>query len=265
MNEVDSSRTDPPSVLTVERGMRVLRAFRSDRAPLSNVDLVRRTGLPKATVSRLTSTLLHLGYLRHVPGSREFELTAGPLSVGHAFLAASDMLKSAEPFMQSLADRLGVSVALAIGDGLDMLYIGYRASRRVSTLRLDVGSVLPMGTTSIGHAYLYAQPAPEQRRLIASLKRQAGDRGAALESGIQQSFTGLQQTGTCGVLGGFQHNAYGVALPVFIGRDRIVMGLSCGKAEVQPNLAVEHRRIAPVLKEAAMRFEELLAGFEGPP
>lgn len=252
------------AVLTVERGLQVLRAFKSDGAPVGNSELVRRTGLSKATVSRLTSTLLQLGYVRHVPGSREFQLAAGPLGVGHAFLSGSELLHTAQPPMQSLADRLGVSVALGVGDGLDMLYVAYRASHRVATLRLGVGSVLPMGTTSIGHAYLWALPQAEQKRLIKALRREAGPRAAAIEAAIRQSFAELERTGTCGVLGGFQRGAYGVSVPVFVGRQRVVMGLSCGKADVQPNLAAERKRIMPVLKEAAVRFEELLAGFDEP-
>jgi hypothetical protein len=46
---------------------------------------------------------------------------------------------------------------------------------------------------------------------------------------------------------------------------RVPMGLSCGKADVQPDLAAERKRIAPVLKEAAVRFEALLANFDGQP
>ena len=52
-------------------GLRPLRAFRCDRASLGNAELVRRTGLPKATVSRLTTTLLQVGFLRHVAGGSE--------------------------------------------------------------------------------------------------------------------------------------------------------------------------------------------------
>lgn len=259
------SQAHASTVLTVQRGMQVLRAFRSDRAPLGNSELVRRTGLPKATVSRLTSTLLQLGYLRHAPGRREFELAAPPLGIGHAFISTSELLNAAQPSMQALADRLGVSVALAIGDGLDMLYVAYRASHRVATLRLGVGSVLPMGTTSIGHAYLWGLPLGEQRRLIAELKHGAGPRAAAVASGIRDSFAELDRNGTCGVLGGFQRDAYGVALPLFVGRDRVVMSLSCGKADVQPDLAAERKRIAPALKQAALHLEELLADFEGQP
>jgi DNA-binding IclR family transcriptional regulator len=122
-----------------------------------------------------------------------------------------------------------------------------------------------MGTTSIGHAYLWAQPVAEQRRRVADLKRNAGPRSAALERSIRDSFAELESTGVCGVLGGFQRDAYGVALPVFVGRERVVMGLSCGKADVQPDLAAERKRIAPILREAAVQFEELLSGFDGQP
>jgi hypothetical protein len=52
---------------------------------------------------------------------------------------------------------------------------------------------------------------------------------------------------------------------VHVGRERVPMGLSCGKADVQPDLAAERKRIAPVLKEAAVRFEALLANFDGQP
>lgn len=265
MSARDALPTAGSMVLTVERGMQVLRAFRSSRAPLSNAELARRTGMSKAAVSRLTSTLMQLGYIRNVPGRREFELAAGPLGVGHAFLSSSELLLAANPFLQELADRLGVSVALAIGNGNDMLYIAYCASHKVATLRLGTGSVLPMGTTSIGHAYLWALSAAEQKRMIAALQRSGGSNATDMVTGIRESFAELERGGVCGVLGGYQRDAYGVALPVRIGRKGIVMGLSCGKADLQPDLAAERKRIAPALKDAAAGLEALLADFDGEP
>ncbi|CUB01575.1 IclR family transcriptional regulator [Comamonas thiooxydans] len=248
--------------MTVERGLEVLRAFRSNRTPLTNAELVRRTGLPKATVSRLTSTLLQVGFLRLVPGKREFELSAGALGIGHAYLSSNDLLQAAQPLMQELADRLDVSVALGIRDGLDLLYVGYRVSRKVATLRLGVGSVLPMQTTSIGRAYLWGLPPEERRPLVEEYLRRAGAQANALEQSLNTSFNELEAHGTCAVLGGFQRNTYGVAMPVWLGRERTLMGLSCGKADVKLNLQSERERIAPALKETAARLEALLRDFE---
>ncbi|RZL87688.1 MAG: IclR family transcriptional regulator [Variovorax sp.] len=243
--------------------MQVLRAFRCERAPVTNAELVRRTGLSKATVSRLTSTLMQLGFVRHVAGGRAFELAAGALGIGHTYLATNELIKRANPFLQELADRLNVSVALAVGEGRDILYIGYRVGQRVATLRLGVGSVLPIGTTAIGRAYIWAMPAAEQKRLIADLKRVAGPQASLTERGIKESFAELEQTGTCAVLGGYQRNAYGVALPVRLGRKRILMSLSCGKVVVREDLRAEKNRIDPVLKTAAVEFEQLLVDFDG--
>jgi len=257
--------TGSAALLTVSRGMQVLRSFRSARAPMSNSDLVRVTGLSKATVSRLTSTMLQLGFLQHVRGGRNFELAAGPLGIGHAFVAGSELLQAAGPSMQDLADRLGVAVALAIADGLDMIYVAYRASDKVATLRLGVGSVLPMGTTSIGHAYLWAQPEVQRANLISQLRRAAGERERSMLHGIKESFSEMERSGVCKVLGGYQRDAYGVAVPIHVGRRHTVMGLSCGKADVQPDLAAEIKRIAPPLKNAAAWLEERLADFDGEP
>lgn len=265
MTATKQPATAASMVLTVERGMQVLRAFRSDRVALSNIELVRRTGMSKAAVSRITSTLLQVGYIRHVPGQRVFELAAGPLGIGHAFVSNSELLQQAQPLMQELADRLGVSVALAIGNHRDMLYLAYRASHKVATLRLGVGTVLPMGTTSIGHAYLWALPAGGQKCMLAALAAAAGSDAPAMMESIKASFDELDRSGVCGVLGKYQRDAYAVALPVRVGRRGIVMGLSCGKAHMQPDLAAERKRIAPVLKDVAQRLEHLLSEFDGEP
>jgi DNA-binding IclR family transcriptional regulator len=250
---------DNSTLMTVERGLEVLRAFRSNRAPLTNAELVRRTGLSKATVSRLTSTLIQVGFLRLVPGKREFELSIGALGIGHAYLATNDLLKAAQPLLQDLADRLDVSVALGVQDGIDMLYVDYRVSRKVATLRLGIGSVLPMSTTSIGRAYLWGLPAAEQQRLIEEHTRRAGSQGDALEHAIRASFDELEATGTCAILGGFQRSTFGVALPVRLGREGTLMSMSCGKADVAFDLHAERERIAPALKETAARLQIQLA------
>jgi len=242
--------------------MQVLRAFRSERAPLSNAELVRRTGLAKSTVSRLTTTLLAQGFIRHVPGGRQFELCPAPAAIGHAYLSGSRLLRTAGPFLQALADRLDVSVALSVRDDLEMLYVGYRASHNVGTLRLGVGSVLPLGSTSIGRAYLWGLPQAQRDVLLDTLRERAGPAGETLMRDIAGSFAELARTGICSVLSGYQRDTYGIALPVTVGRKRIVMSMSCGRARIQPDLHAESRLIAPVLRESAQQFEALLADFD---
>ncbi len=263
--ETDNPRTASvltASVLTVQRGMQVLRAFHSDRLPLGNAELVRRTGLSKATVSRLTTTLLQLGYLRHVPGGRQFELTVAPLAMGHAYAATSKLVERAGPFLQELADRLEVNATLAMPDGLDMLYVGYRAGRHTATLRYGVGSRVPRGQTAIGRAYVWSLPARQRQSMVATLVAQAGPQAEQVEAGIAQAFEDLAQSGMCGVFGSFRRHTFGLARPVQIGRQKTRMAMSCGNVAIQGNAAAEYRRIAPALMSASSALEALLADLD---
>jgi DNA-binding IclR family transcriptional regulator len=264
MEAIARMRQRSAPMLTVERGLKVLRAFGSDRAPLSNADLAKCTALPKASISRLTSTLLQLGYLRHVPGGRAFELSTGSLAMGHAFIVSSDLLQAVQPLLQDLANRLDVSVALGIRDGLDILYVAYRASIQTGTLRLGVGSVLPMARTAIGRAYLYGLPNAERIRLIERLRAAAGEQWGRLDRHINLSLRQIDRTGTCAVLAGYQRGTYAIALPVRLGRQGVLMALSCGKAQVKPNLPEHRKRISPELLACASELEQALANFDGP-
>lgn len=250
------------TMLTVQRGMQVLRAFQSDTQPLGNAQLVRRTGLPKATVSRLTATLLLQGDLRHAPDGRRFELTAQPLGLGQAYAANSELVTRAGPLLRSLAERLEVNAALAMADGLDMLYVGYQAGRGTATLRYGVGSVVPMAQTAIGRAYLWTLPLRQRQRMVAALLRQAGAQAGSVEAGLAQGFAELEETGLCSVFGTFRRNTFGLALPVRIGRREVPMALSFGNVAIGESVASEYRRIAPALKAAAPKLEALLADLE---
>ncbi len=258
----EAAKAAAASVLTVQRGMQVLRAFQSDPLPLGNAELVRRTGLPKATVSRLTTTLLHLGYLRHVPDGRRFELTVAPLAMGHAYAATSALVERAGPFLQALADRFEVNAALALPDGLDMLYVGFRAGQHTATLRYGVGSLVPMGQTAIGRAYLWGLPPRERQRLVATLLRQAGAQAGQTEAGIAQAFDELDRTGLCGVFGTFRRYTFGIALPVRIGREGTLMAMSFGNVTLDSSAARETRRLGPTLLAAAPELETLLADLD---
>ncbi|MFT4067826.1 IclR family transcriptional regulator [Paraburkholderia sp.] len=248
-----------PVTMTLERGLQVLRAFRAERAALTNGELARMTGLSRATVSRLTTTLIHAGFIRRVAGGRQFELASGAFGIGQAFLATNPVAHRAHPVMQRMADRLDVSIALAVPDHLDMLYIAHCASARIATLRMGVGKLLPMGVTAIGRAWLWGLPGDERHRYVQLLADAAGPRAGQMKTGIAAAFEDLRQSGVCMSFGEYQRNVYGIALPVRIGRTGTLMSLSCGGAELQPDIAAIRDRVIPMLKAAAVELTERLS------
>ncbi|KWK80134.1 IclR family transcriptional regulator [Burkholderia ubonensis] len=244
--------------LPLDRGLQVLRAFHADRAPLTNGELASRTGLPRSAVSALTSALIDLGFIRRVAGDARFELGSNVFGIGQAYLAANPVTPLAQPFLQKLADRLDASVALAVPDHLDMLYVAHRSGARIATPQMGIGSLVPMGTTAVGRAWLCGLPDPLRRRQIAQLTEAAGPQANAIAAGIEAAFADLRATGVCLSLGEDQRDAWSMALPVRVGVSKTLMALSCGAVEPKPDVDAIRRRTVPALKQAAIELATLL-------
>jgi DNA-binding IclR family transcriptional regulator len=252
-------------MLTTRRGLDVLRAFRSERDALGNAELVRRTSISKAAVSRITSTLLTLGFLTRVPGARQFQLGVRPLSIGQAYLEASPISRAARPLMQSLADELNVSTALAIANGLDMLYLAYCKGSNISTLRLGVGSLLPIAVTSLGRAYLWGLDDSSRNSLLADIAVQAGNASAERLKGITDAFNDLETVGYCMSVVEYQPDAFGVAVPVRLGTGKTLMALNAGAVFQGTDLTFLHEVIGPRLKCIAVQLEQAMSQIDCEP
>jgi DNA-binding IclR family transcriptional regulator len=247
---------------TLERALTVLKAFAGDARPLSNGDLVRRTGFSKASISRITATLVALRYLEKAPDGLRFQIGLRGLILGHNYLANSPIRQLARPIMQAFAEQFDVSVALAVGDGLDMLYVEYCKSPRIVTLRLGVGSVLPMELTSIGRAYLWAQPPEIRQRLLFEIFKKAGAKGPAIVARIESAFDDLEKHGHCVAIGEYQRDAFGLSVPLFLGSPPVPMALNCGAVSPEPRDSYLREVLAPNLCKAAAAMRKALANVD---
>lgn len=172
------------------RGLEVLRAFRPGDASLGNQDVIARTGLPKATVSRIMFTLSELGYLIYDEAHGRYRLGPATVSLGYSALASSAVVHVSRPLMQILADKTGAAVALGARDNLEMVYLSNCRSESLVSLRLNPGSHLPIWKTAMGLAYMVGLDEDERRRLLARI--QASEPGterkveATLEAALEE-------------------------------------------------------------------------------
>src|SRR5512138_1295316 len=160
-------------VTALARGLEVLRAFGAGDRQLGNQEIAVRTGLPKPTVSRLTYTLTQLGYLRQLPADGKYALGAAVLGLGLAAIGQMDVRRIARPLMQALAEHTHGSVNLGVRDQLGMIYIDTYRQASSYTVQLDVGSRVPLATSSMGRAWLAAAP----ERLRRAGARRGGPQG----------------------------------------------------------------------------------------
>ncbi len=98
---------------------------------MGNRELADATGIPKATVSRLTATLVGAGYLRQSQDSERFSLGPALLDMSSRYLRHFDLRTVARPHLAALSDFAGASVHMGVRDELDMLIIDSLRPRSV--------------------------------------------------------------------------------------------------------------------------------------
>jgi IclR family pca regulon transcriptional regulator len=160
--------SDPDYMLSLARGLSVLRAFGEGRTELSIADVARLTGLSRAAARRCLHTLSTLGYASGTNGT--YELTPKILALGHAYLGSTPVARAAQPVLERVSEQLHESSSLAVLDGDEIVYVARAATRRILSIGLSVGSRLPADCTSMGRVLLAFLPDAERARYLARVK-----------------------------------------------------------------------------------------------
>lgn len=147
----------PEFVQSLERGLSVIRCFDAENARLTLAAVAQRTGLTRATARRLLLTLEDLGYVSS--NGRLFSLTPRVLDIGYAYLSSLNIQQIAQPFLETLSERVNESVSVTVLDGADIIYVARVPTKRIMTISLGLGSRLPAYCTSMGRVLL-AELAP---------------------------------------------------------------------------------------------------------
>lgn len=156
---------------------------------LGNQQLVELTGLPKATVSRLTSTLVSLGYLRTDLITRKHFMGTRLLGMGASVQRRIGLQRIARPYMTQLSAETGLTITLGTRDRLGLVILEVIRPPAVHRLvtNIDVGTVLPLASTALGLAYIVAAPIREQTQILESLRSRFSDEWPILRQRIEQA------------------------------------------------------------------------------
>jgi IclR family pca regulon transcriptional regulator len=160
----------PRSSQSLERGLSVLSAFRSDRPLIGTTELANELNLGVSTTHRYIATLARLGYLEQDPVTRRYRLGLRVVDLGFAAINSMELRQVASPHLQRLSNETGFTVNMAILDGAEVVYVDrYRSTRpgqRHIDLNLHVGARLPAYCTSLGKALLAYLDLDERRRIL---------------------------------------------------------------------------------------------------
>jgi len=171
-----SSREEARYSRVLERGLLLLACFTGERPELGASELAQMLGIGRSTAHRFARALVELGYLQRT-ASRKYRLSLGVLDLGMAAFSAIGLREHAHPHLRELARRSGLTVALGVLDGPQVLVVDeVRAKRkgRKGALRGGgaggCGTHLPAYCTSLGKVLLAHLPSDWQDELISEMK-----------------------------------------------------------------------------------------------
>ncbi|WAP59111.1 IclR family transcriptional regulator [Streptomyces sp. S465] len=205
----------------------VLGAFDSGSTCLGLSELSRRSGVPKATVHRIGTELVELGYLSRTGdgyqlGWRIFEL--GRLVPGPAQLRAV-----ARPAMLDLRSATRAVVHLAVPHGTDCCYLERLGGRREAAVVAAVGSTVSLLLTVSGRVLL--AHSEDQEDILQDLEAQRANgflSGDRLDpDALRAELAGIRTRRWATEREQFMHGYKTFAVPIiYFGDERVIATVS---------------------------------------
>lgn len=254
-SHTDLHHPDPDFATTLAHGLALLQCFRVDTPVLSNKELAQRTGLSKATISRLTYTLAVRGMLTYDSHLRRYRLGSTALSLGYPLLASLNVRQIARPLMKRLADEASGSVSLGIRDRINMVYVETSRGHDAIAFRPDIGASLPILATAMGRAWLAQAPAPLRDEIVREIRRQFPEQWKQHAGALETACKDLADKGFCMSFGDWQQDVHAIAVPLRIPIDGEILVFNCGVPTARLRARTLERTFAPRLIKLVRQVE----------
>lgn len=238
-------------VASFARGISVIRSFAAEAPRQTLTEVAERAGMTRAAARRFLLTLESMGYARS--DGKHFELTPAVMEIGYAYLASLGVWEAIQPYLAEVTAALGESCSAAVLDGQDVVYVGRSASsRRILSVRIDIGTRLPAHATSMGQVLLAGLPAPALARYLemASLERFT-DKTLTSVAALMKRLDLVREQGFAIADEELEGGLRSIAVPVHdrSGTVDAALNISTHAAQVAPETM--RTRFLPVLAEAA--------------
>jgi IclR family pca regulon transcriptional regulator len=250
---------DPNFMTSLERGLQVIRAFSEHRHHLTISQVSQTTGLSRAAARRCLYTLKELGYAGE--DDKRFFLRPLVLTLGHSYLASTPLAALAQPYLDSVSEKLAESCSVAVLDGDDIVYICRSAETRIISINLLVGTRLPAYCTSMGHVLL-AELAPEA--LDAYLGRvqlvARTERTTTTAAKLRKLLKGVRESGHALLDQELEAGLRSIAVPVRDARGAVVAAMNVSSHASRVSLDEMSKRFLPALTQGARGLGAVLMG-----
>lgn len=218
---------------TFAKGLTLFKAFDHANTRLTLADIARRTGLDRASVRRLTLTLVHLGYV--AKEDRHYALTPKVLVLAGSFLRGNHFGSQIQPILDRFATELGAELSMAMLDDTDAVYVA-KSTLSTSTVSFGftIGSRIPLLHTAIGRMLLAAETDDQIDTILSEASLEAHTPQSLLDpAALREAIQAARGRGFAKVAGEFEAGITGIAVPLLPVRGALaVLGASAPQLQL---------------------------------
>lgn len=212
---------------TVGKALGVLDLVASQDGPVRFSELHRLSSLPKATLYRLTKTLVIEDMLVQNSETGAYTLGVRLVRLAHAAWRQASLAPIARPHLDALALESGFTVHLAQLDTGHVLYVDRRDASAPDALFSDAGKVAPAFCTGVGKAMLgYLDPDQLDQVLGMQSFHRFTATTLASETLLRQSLARVRERGYAVDREEYESGVICVAVPVLSVEDRVLGAVS---------------------------------------
>jgi DNA-binding IclR family transcriptional regulator len=249
---------DPQFATTLAHGLAVLQSFTVIEPALSNRELAKRTGLSKATITRLTYTLAARGLVVFDEQLRRYRLGSTVLTIGHPLMASLRVRQIARGPMKKLAESVGGSVSLGMRDRTRMIYVETCRGHDLSSWRPDIGAAIPMLPSAIGRSWL-AQATPQLReQVLQQIRSEDAKQWSRYPCDLAQAQADLDARGFCISRGAWRADVHAVGVPMQVPQAGETLVFNCGVLTQRLSPQMLERKVGPALVKLVRGVENEL-------
>lgn len=154
-------------VQSVQRAVRILKELSTSGPHLGVTELAARIGVSKPTVHALLRTLEAEGLVRQEKATSRYLLGPALLRLGNSYLETQELRSRSIAWADTLAERTGEAVWVAVLDGDQHMLVVHHAFRHGSGIQiLELGASIPWNTCALGKSLVSFLPQQRQKELL---------------------------------------------------------------------------------------------------
>lgn len=248
---------EPWYVLSLERGISVLRAFSAAAPSLTISDVAEHCDISRAAARRFLLTLKELGYVGCT--HERYFLRPQVLDIGYAYLSSVRTAELIQPIIEEVAKLSGESSSLAVLAGTDILYVARAPAPRIVQNQISIGSRLPAHVTSMGRVLLASLPQHETERRLAGIEWNPLTKVTITSAErLQRELGRARSTGYAVVKGELEDDVASIAVPISDALARPVAALNVSTSLRRMNERGAEQKFLRILREGASRVSALV-------